>query len=68
MVRIFAAIIVNLLPIESNTAPVIILPRPLHTDSTPTNVVAKAAFAPTESAKSLAKLITEFPTAVIQIR
>ena len=65
IVSTFAASIVNLLPILSNTIPVRILPRPLNIASTPTRVVAKATSAPTESAKSRAKLITALPTAVL---
>ena len=67
MVRILAAIIVKRRPIASKSAPVIILPSPLQTASTPTSVVASAASAPTESARSRAKLMTELPTAVKQM-
>jgi hypothetical protein len=63
MVKIFALSIVLRLPIASNTAPVIILPRPLHTESTPTRDTAKDSGALTDKARSLAKLITELPTA-----
>ena len=64
IVRTPAEIIVNLRPRLSKTAPVIILPSPLHTARTPTSVVARLACAPTERARSRAKLITELPTAV----
>ena len=66
IVRILAAIIVNLLPIASKSAPVMMRPSPLQTARTPTSVVARAASAPTESARSLAKLMTELPAAVKQ--
>ena len=64
MVKRVAISIVFFLPRLSKRAPVIILPSPLQTASTPTKVVAKVALAPTESDKSRAKLITELPTAV----
>lgn len=63
----FAAIMVNLLPAASKSAPVRILPSPLQADRTPTSVVASAALAPVESARSFAKLITELPTATRQV-
>ena len=64
MVKTVAISMVFFLPKASNIAPVIILPKPLQTANTPTSVVAKATPAPTETAKSRAKLITELPTAV----
>ena len=63
MVSTLAEIIVKRLPIESNTAPQIILPRPLQTDKTPTKDTARDSGAFTERARSFAKLITELPTA-----
>ena len=63
MVRTLAQIIVLRLPITSKTAPVKIRPKPLQTESTPTRDTASASGASTERAKSLAKLITELPTA-----
>ena len=71
MVRIFAQTIVFFRPMASNTAPVIILPTPLHTERTPTNETANASGAFTDNAISFAKLITELPTAAnkdIQIK
>ena len=55
-------------PAASNNAPVNILPRPLQIERTPTNVVASESAAPTPRTRSFAKLITELPTAVRQIR
>ena len=46
-------------PAASKNAPAMIRPNPLHTDKTPTKVVASAADAPTERERSLAKLMTE---------
>ena len=63
MVRIFANSMVRFRPSLSNSAPMAMRPRPLHMESTPTSVVASAASAPTESARSRAKDITVFPTA-----
>ena len=71
MVSIFAQIMVLRRPIESKRAPVRIRPKPLHTESTPTSETANASGAFTDSARSLAKLITELPTAArneIQIK
>ena len=63
IVKILAHIIVLRQPMTSNNAPVIILPIPLQTESTPTKETAKVSGAFTESAISFAKLITELPTA-----
>ena len=62
-VKMFAEIMVFLLPAASYKAPVRILPTPLNTERTPTSVVAIFSGEPTKSARSRAKLITEFPTA-----
>ena len=59
----FAQIIVLRRTIASNTAPVIMRPIPLLTDSTPTRDTASDSDAFTEIARSFAKLITELPTA-----
>ena len=40
-----------------------IRPKPLHTERTPTRETANDSGAFTDSARSLAKLITELPTA-----
>ena len=58
IVRIFAQIIVLRQPITSNTAPVIIRPRPLQTESIPTRETARVSGAFTESARSLWKAAT----------
>ena len=50
-------------PILSKSVPVRIRPKPLHTDNTPTRDTANASEAFTDKARSLAKLITELPTA-----
>lgn len=63
MVSTLAHNIVLRRPMESKRAPVRIRPNPLHTDNTPTRDTARASEALTDSAKSLAKLITELPTA-----
>ena len=63
MVKALALSIVLRRPIASNTAPVIIRPNPLHTESTPTRETARDSGASTDRARSLAKLITELPTA-----
>lgn len=63
IVRMFAHSIVLRRPMVSKTAPVRIRPKPLHTERIPTRVTARDSGAFTESAKSLAKLITELPTA-----
>ena len=63
MVSILAHSIVFLRPILSKSEPVRMRPKPLHTDSTPTRETANDSGAFTDSAKSLAKLITELPTA-----
>lgn len=68
MVRMAEVIMVIFLPAASKSAPVKTRPKPLQTASTPTMVVARAVVAPTESAKSRAKLITELPTAARQIK
>ena len=59
--------IVFLRPSASKMAPHRMRPNPLQTDSTHTSVVASAAEAPTERAKSFAKLMTVFPTAAMAI-
>ena len=56
-------IIVLRRPMVSKSAPVRIRPKPLHTESTPTRETANDSGAFTDSARSLAKLITELPTA-----
>ena len=63
IVRTFAQSMVFLRPIASKTAPVIMRPIPLHTDSTPTKETANVSEALTDNARSFAKLITELPTA-----
>ena len=63
MVNIFAHNMVLRRPMVSNKAPVRIRPKPLHIDSTPTRETANASGAFVDSARSLAKLITELPTA-----
>ena len=63
MVRVLAHNMVFLRPMMSKTAPVRIRPKPLHTERTPTRVTARDSGAFTERARSLAKLITELPTA-----
>ena len=63
IVNILANNIVLRRPMMSNKVPVRILPRPLHTDNTPTRETANDSEAFTDKAKSLAKLITELPTA-----
>ena len=50
-------------PMVSKSAPVRMRPRPLHTDKTPTRETASVSDAFTDRARSLAKLITELPTA-----
>ena len=50
-------------PILSKSVPVRMRPRPLHTDNTPTRDTANDSEAFTDRARSLAKLITELPTA-----
>ena len=65
IVRMFAEIIVVFLPNLSKRIPVRIRPMPLKTESTPTSVVAREGAASTDSIRSLAKLITQLPTAVI---
>ena len=67
MAVIFAVIITALRPYASNNIPDKILERPLHTAKIPTRLVAKSAPAPTDTAKSRAKLITELPTAVMKV-
>ena len=71
MVITLAQIIVLRRPMRSKMAPVRIRPRPLQTDKTPTRETARDSGAFTERAKSLAKLMTELPTAArkeIQIK
>ena len=68
IVTMFAPSMVVRLPYLSNTAPVITLPRPLQTESTPTSVVAAVAAMPTEIARSFAMDITVFPTATRNTR
>ena len=63
IVRTFAQSIVFLRPIASKTAPVSMRPMPLQTERTPTKETARDSGADTESARSLAKLITVLPTA-----
>jgi len=63
MVSALAHSMVLRLPITSNTAPVMIRPSPLHTERAPTSDTARASGAETDMARSLAKLITELPTA-----
>ena len=63
MVRPLAHSIVLRRPMESKSAPVKIRPIPLHTDRTPTKETARDSGASTDRAKSLAKLMTELPTA-----
>ena len=63
MVNMFAHSIVLRRPIVSNRVPVRIRPKPLHMDRTPTRETANASGAFIDSARSLAKLITELPTA-----
>ena len=63
MVRILAYSIVLRRPMASKSAPVRIRPRPLQIDKIPTRDTARASDAFTDNAKSLAKLITELPTA-----
>lgn len=63
IVSIFAQIMVLRRPILSKRAPVRIRPKPLHTESTPTRDTANDSGAFTDSARSLAKLMTELPTA-----
>ena len=60
---IFEQIIVFRRPMASKRAPVRIRPNPLQTESTPTRDTASDSGAFTDSARSLAKLITELPTA-----
>ena len=50
-------------PRVSKRAPVRMRPRPLHTASTPTRVVDRAALAPTERERSFEKEITVLPMA-----
>ena len=50
-------------PMASKSAPVRMRPMPLHTDSKPTRETASDSGALTERARSLAKLMTELPTA-----
>ena len=64
IVKTVAMSMVFFLPRKSKRAPVKILPSPLQTAKTPTREVATETEASTESAKSRAKEITEFPTAV----
>ena len=63
MVRILAHIMVLRRPMLSKSAPVRIRPKPLQTESTPTRETASDSGAFTERARSLAKLMTELPTA-----
>ena len=63
IVRMFAQSMVFLRPIASKTAPVRMRPTPLQTERTPTKETASDSGADTESARSLAKLITVLPTA-----
>ena len=63
MVSRLEQIIVLRRPIASKRAPVRMRPNPLHTESTPTRETAKVSGAFTDNARSLAKLITELPTA-----
>ena len=63
IVRIFAQSIVLRQPIESNRIPVRMRPTPLHIERIPTRETANASGASTDRARSLAKLITELPTA-----
>ena len=67
IVNMFAAIIVNRRPKVSKMTPVSMRPRPLQMARMPTSVVATVALISTERARSRAKLIMEFPTAVMQI-
>ena len=66
LVSILAHSMVLRRPIVSKRAPVRIRPKPLHMDNTPTRDTAKASGAYTDRARSLAKLITELPTAARQ--
>ena len=63
IVRILAHSMVLRRPIRSKSEPVRIRPKPLHTDNTPTRETASDSDVFTDNAKSLAKLITELPTA-----
>ena len=63
IVSMLEQIIVLCRPILSKRAPVRIRPKPLQIESTPTRDTANDSGAFTDNARSLAKLITELPTA-----